>query len=94
MKVQTKVPTELLKGNKPVWPRGVQKSSGNECISKMLEDVYYEDEIVNKKPEEDLRLRKLGIQHRRQANQIPRMTVKGNLRILTVKWAKEKLGPD
>lgn len=94
MKVQTKVPKELLIGNKPVRPAGVQKSSGNECIGKLLKDVYYEDETVNKKQEEDLRPRKPGIQQRRQGTQSPRMTAKGNLRIWAVKWAKEQLGPD
>lgn len=60
-KVQTKVLTELLMGNKPVRPQESKKSSGNECIGKLLEDVYHEDETVNKKQEEDLRPRKFRI---------------------------------
>lgn len=48
-------------GNKPVRPQESKKSSGNECIGKLLEDVYHEDETVNKKQEEDLRPRKFRI---------------------------------
>lgn len=51
--------------NKPLRPVGVQKGSGNRCMGKLLKDVYYKNETVNKKEKEDLRPKKLGIQYRR-----------------------------
>ena len=86
VKVQTKVSTELLMGKKAVRPAGVQRGWGNGWKWELLEGM---------KPQTWKKKKKTGgryetqeetwDQHRRQANQIPRMTVKGSLRIPAVK---------
>lgn len=65
MKGQTKVPTESLMGNKPIRSAAVQKVSQNRGRRKLLEDVYSKNETINKKQEEDLKPKKLGIQYRK-----------------------------